>query len=90
MGRGKLKTIKVTINKRKKSRRRRERKLNHRRKKWKRKSNVKREAERGKEWKNRILRASFPTAQLHLSTNQLQLSYSVAYHHDFITSNVIN
>jgi hypothetical protein len=44
-----MKIIKVTINKRKKSRRRRERKLNHRRKEWKRKSNVKREGERGKE-----------------------------------------
>jgi len=60
-----MKMIKVTINKRKKNRRRRERQLNYRRKKWKIKSNVKREAGRGKEWKNGILRASFPTAQLY-------------------------
>jgi hypothetical protein len=60
-----MKIIKVTINKGKKSRRHRERQLNHRRKKWKIKNNIKRKVERRKEWKNRILRASFPTAQLY-------------------------
>jgi hypothetical protein len=48
-GKREMNIIKVTINKGKKSRRRRERQLNYRRKKWKIKSNVKREAERGKE-----------------------------------------
>jgi len=40
--------------------------LNNRRKKWKRKSNFKKEAERGKEWKNRILKSliSYGTAIL--------------------------
>jgi hypothetical protein len=69
-----MKIIKVAINNRRKSKRRRERKLlNHRRKKWKRKVMLK---ERQNEVKNKngFLRASFPTAQLYLSTNLLQLS----------------